>query len=250
MFSLKNKTAFIAGGTSGIGFAVAQQFVKSDARVIIAGRREATSLAQEIGAHAIQLDITDEAAFAACLSEIEEQYGKLDILINNAGMENTGQTLEEQDVADLEVVVAVNLRGTVHGLKYGPRHMNDGGAIINTTSLAASVGLPTYGYYAATKAAVISLTQTSSLELAPRNIRVNAISPGSIRTEMLPDDHPEVKLCQTVCPLGRIGETDDVAGVYQFLASPAASYITGQEIKVDGGISAGFGFGVLALALS
>lgn len=249
MFSLDGKTAVIIGGTSGIGLAVARRFAEEGARVLITGRRDAAEVAAAAGVEALRFDAVDEAAFASAVASAERQAGSIDILINNAGMENVGQTLEEQPTADFDAVSAINLRATLYGLKYGPRHMRDGGSIINTASLAALVGLPTYGHYAATKAAVLSLTRTAALELAPRAIRVNAVCPGSIRTAMLPDDHPEVKLTETLCPLGRIGETDDVVGVYQFLASNAAAYVTGQAINIDGGVSAGYGYGVIALAL-
>ena len=249
MFSVAHKTAVIVGGTSGIGFALAKSWASQGARVFITGRREADDIASSAGAEAIRFDAANETAFADAIAATEAKAGKIDILVNNAGMENVGQTLEEQPTTDFDAVAAINLRGTLHGLKYGPRHMKDGGSIINTASLAASVGLPTYGHYAATKAAVLSLTRTAALELAPRGIRVNAVCPGSIRTAMLPDDHPEVKLTETLCPLGRIGETDDVVGVYQFLASDAAAYVTGQAINVDGGVSAGYGYSVIALAI-
>ncbi|WP_417321049.1 SDR family NAD(P)-dependent oxidoreductase [Emcibacter sp.] len=248
MFSVEGKTAFITGGTSGIGLAVAERFVRQGAKVFIAGRRDAGDLAAGIGATAVQLDVANGDLFAHVLDVVEEDVGKIHILINNAGMENVGQTLVEQAISELDPAVDVNLKGVVHGLKYGPAHMADGGSIINTSSLAANIGLPTYGFYAATKAAVLSLTRTAALELAPRNIRVNAVCPGSIRTAMLPDDHPEVKLTETLCPMGRIGETDDLLGLYQFLASGASAYISGQAINVDGGVSAGFGYGVLGLA--
>ncbi len=244
MFSIAGKVAFVAGGTSGIGLAVSQRFAAENAVVVAGGRRP---VSDENGVSFVGLDVSDEVSVAETLARVEAQYGRIDILINNAGMENVGLVLEEQPVSDLDDAVATNVRGVLLGLKYGPRHMNDGGAIINTASLAAALSLPTYGIYAATKAAVTSLTRTSALELANRGIRVNAVCPGSIRTAMLPDDHPEVRITTAVCPLARIGETQDVVGVYQFLASSAASYLTGQSIIVDGGVSAGFGYGLLQL---
>lgn len=247
MFSVSGKVVFITGGTSGIGLAVATSMSQQGASVIIAGRRDAFAVAQSISASAERFDVADGDGFAAALARTETRHGKIDVLINNAGMENTGLPIEDQPLSDLDAAVAVNIGGVLAGLKYGPRHMNDGGAIINTSSLAANLSLPTYGIYSATKAAVISLTRTTALELAPRHIRVNAVCPGSIRTEMLPDDHPEVQLTNALCPAGRIGETSDLTGVYQFLASEASSYISGQAIIVDGGVSAGFGYNILQL---
>lgn len=249
MFSVAGKVTVIVGGTSGIGLAVARSFAEQGGRVFITGRREAGEIAASVGAEALQFDATDEAKFAEALASVEARAGKIDILINNAGMENTGQTLEEQPTSEFGDVAAINLSATLFGLKYGPRHMPDGAAIINTASLAATIGLPTYGHYAATKAAVLSLTRTAALELAPRGIRVNAVCPGSIRTAMLPDDHPEVKLTETLCPLGRIGETADVVGIYQLLASSAAAYMTGQALNIDGGVSAGYSYATIGLAL-
>ena len=111
--------------------------------------------------------------------------------------------------------------------------------------MAALLGIPGYGQYAATKAAVNSLTRTAALELAPRRIRVNAVCPGSIYTEMLPAGHPEIPLSETLTPLGRIGHVEDVVGLYHFLAADESAYVTAQVIAVDGGLTAGVGFGVL-----
>ncbi len=123
--------------------------------------------------------------------------------------------------------------------------MRDGGSIINTASIAADIGVPGYSQYSASKAAVLSLTRSAAVELAPRGIRVNAVCPGSVFTPMLPQDHPEVPLTTRMCPLGRIGTTDDVVGVYHFLAAGESSYISGQAIAVDGGMLAGVSLGTL-----
>jgi len=246
MFSLADKTAFVTGGTSGIGRAVATHFVKMGARVAIAGRRaEGEAIGDEIGALFLRVDCAQEDAVREALERVERELGKLDVLVNNAGLENAGPTIEEQGGDELRRIFALNLDGVYWGLHYGPRHLNDGGSIVNTSSAAALVGLPGYGQYAATKAAVNSLTKTAALELAPRRIRVNSVCPGAISTEMLPAGHPEIPLAEALTPLGRIGEVEDVVGLYHFLASDESAYLTGQTIAVDGGIAAGVGFGVL-----
>ncbi len=135
----------------------------------------------------------------------------------------------------------VNTLGVYYGLKYGPRHMRDGGSIINTASLGATVVFPGSGPYSASKASVLSFTQMSAVELASRNIRVNAVAPSFIRTPMAAND---IELFERIgayaTVTGRIAEPDEVAAVYHFLASDDASYINGQIINVDGGMSLGF----------
>ena len=247
MFSLKGKNAFITGGTAGIGRAVAERFKRAGAEVVIVGRRrEGEAIGKEIGAQFIRTDVSDEEQVLQALARAEEKLGKLDVLVNNAGLENTGPTIEKSSSHELHRVFALNLDGVYYGLKHGPGRLNDGGSIINTSSVSALVHTPRYGQYAATKAAVISLTKTAALELAPRCIRVNAVCPGGIRTDMLPDKYPWSKVVEILCPMGRVGVTDDVVGLYHFLAADESSYITGQSISVDGGLLAGVGSGVLS----
>jgi NAD(P)-dependent dehydrogenase (short-subunit alcohol dehydrogenase family) len=246
VFSLNGKSTFITGGTAGIGRAVAERFVKAGARVAIAGRRaEGEAIAQAIGALFVRADCSREEQVKGALESAERTLGRLDVVVNNAGLENTGPTIEEQGSDELHRVFALNVDGVYYGLKYAPAHMNDGGSVINTSSDAALLGIPGYGQYAATKAAVNSLTKTAALELAPRRIRVNAVCPGSIRTEMLPPGHPEIAVVEVLCPLRRVGEVEDVVGIYHFLAADESVYVTGQAIAVDGGLSAGVGYGVL-----
>lgn len=245
MFSLKGKRTFITGGTAGIGRAVAERFKQAGAEVVIVGRRpQGEAIGKEIGAEFIRADVSDEEQVVQALARAEERLGKLDVLVNNAGVDNTGPTIEKGTSQELHRVFALNLDSVYYGLKYGPRHLNDGGSIINTASVAGIFHAPGYGPYAATKAAVISLTKTAALELAPRRIRVNAVCPGSIRTEMLPDKHPEIPIAEVLCPMGRVGVTDDVVGLYHFLAADESGYITGQVIVADGGLLAGVSYGV------
>jgi NAD(P)-dependent dehydrogenase (short-subunit alcohol dehydrogenase family) len=250
MFSLKNKNAFITGGTAGIGLATARRFAEAGASVVIVGRRDASSLAREIKGIAIQADVSKENELKAAFAEAESQLGKLDIVMNNAGIENTGPMIEESDANEFQRMIDINLLPVYNGLRYGPRHMNDGGSIINTSSDAALFGLPGYSQYAATKAAVTSLTQNAAMELVTRNIRVNAICPGSIWSEMLPSDHPEVAIVEKLCPMGRIGEPEEVAALCHFLAASDCQYITGQAISIDGGISAGYAMHTIEAMIS
>ncbi len=247
MFSLQGMTAAITGGTSGIGAAVAARFVAGGARVVIIGRRDGADVVGATGAlAAIRADCALEAEVARALQEARDVLGgKLDVLVNNAGIENTGPLMADATGEELQRIFAINSFAVFHGIKYGQQVLNDGGSIINTASIAAQMGIPGYSQYSASKAAVISLTRSAAIELAPRGIRVNAVCPGSIFTPMLPQDHPEVPLTTRMCPLGRVGTTDDMIGVYHFLAAAESRYITGQALAVDGGMLAGVSFGTL-----
>ena len=240
LFDLEGRTAFITGGTSGIGLVTARRFAAAGARVAIVGRRDAGDLAAAMNALFIRCDVADEAALAGAFAQAEDRLGPLDVVMNNAGIENTGPLIEDADAAQFQRLIDVNVKPVYNGLRYGARHLRDGGCIINTASVAALIGVPGYAQYSATKAAVVSLTRNAAMELAPRRIRVNAICPGSIWSEMLTAEHPEVALIEKLAPMGRVGEPEEVAGVAHFLATAEAGYVTGQALCVDGGVSAGF----------
>ncbi|HEY6644139.1 SDR family oxidoreductase [Povalibacter sp.] len=247
MFSLKGMTAAITGGTSGIGEAVAARFTAAGARVVIIGRRDGSEVARRTGAiAAVRADCSAEAEVSRALHDARDALGEnLDVLVNNAGVENTGPMIADATVEELNRVFAINTFAVFHGLKQGARVMKDGGSIINTASIAALLGIPGYSQYSASKAAVVSLTRSAAVELAPRGIRVNSVCPGSVFTPMLPQDHPEVPVAARMSPLGRVGTTDDMVGVYHFLASAESRYMTGQALVVDGGIVAGVSLGTL-----
>lgn len=240
-FSLQGKHAFITGGASGIGLEVAKRFVAAGARVVIADLQDGTSVAEELGAHYLSLDVSDPDAVSAALGHAVELGGKLDILVNNAGINGAdGVTIEDSDIDLTRKLFEVNTMGVYFGLKYGPQYMNDSGSIINTASLAATYVFPGSGPYSASKAAVANYTTMASAELAPRRIRVNAVSPSFIRTPLAMDD---IELFEKIGDLfthtGRIAEPEEVAAVFHFLASDDAAYVNGQVIHVDGGMATG-----------
>ena len=245
MNTLNDKTALICGATSGIGLAIAKNYIAHGAKVIITGRRESgEDTASQIGAQFIRCDVTVETDVETCLKEAEHRLGKLDVLVINAGIADDEGSIEEFSSEGMNNIVAVNLNGVFYSLKYGPRHMNDGGSIINTGSVAGSgITHAGTGVYAATKAAGAYLARTAAIENAPRGIRVNSVCPAMIAgTGMMVDDDgsDDAKFLGTLTAFGRMGRQDEVVGAYNFLASDASTFITGQELRVDGGVSAGF----------
>lgn len=238
-FSITGKATLITGGTAGIGLATAKHFSDHGANVVISGRREnGGDIAKSMGCHFIQTDMSKPGDVENRFSKVAEHLGKLDVVINNAGIgPETGQ-ISNANMDAHDLTVAVNLRAAYHVLKLAPGYMNDGGSIINTASISGMEGEVGSSSYCATKAALINLTKSSALELASRGIRVNAISPGPVKSEIW-EGHDPIEWSQLVIPLGRIGEAVEVATAFHFLASDAASYITGANLPVDGGYMSG-----------
>jgi len=235
MFSLEGKKALVTGGAQGIGLAIARSFVRAGAKVVIADLQDGEAAAEEIGGRFVFMDVTDEQAVTEALGALEEAIGKLDVLVLNAGTVHE-HGIEELPSEDFKRVMDVNTTGVFYGLKYGPRHMNDGGSIIVTSSTAGSLGAPESSAYCASKAAASSLVRCAAIELSPRGIRVNAVCPGGMQTSIA---LPSV-IFEVLTPAGRIGVPEqDLVGIYNLLASDAGTYINGQEIAVDGGLTAG-----------
>jgi NAD(P)-dependent dehydrogenase (short-subunit alcohol dehydrogenase family) len=240
-FDLSDKVAFITGAASGIGLCVAQRFRQAGATVVIADMQDGAAIAAEMQAHFLRLDVSDGSAVQACLEQAAGLAGNIDILVNNAGINGVdGVSIEDSDADLTRRLLEVNTLGVYHGLKYGPRHMNDSGSIINTASLAASYVFPGSGPYSASKAAVANLTTMAAAELAQRRIRVNAVAPSFIRTPLAMENIELFeKIGERATNALRIAEPAEVAAVFHFLASDDAAYINGQVINVDGGMSLG-----------
>ncbi|MBL6428022.1 MAG: L-iditol 2-dehydrogenase [Maritimibacter sp.] len=253
MKRLDGKTALITGSARGIGLAFAKAFVREGARVAIADIDiiRAREAAAEIGAaaHAVELDVTDQASIDAGVAETIAQFGQIDILINNAAI-FTAAPIVEIDRADFDRVVSINVAGTLFTLQAVAKHMIErghGGKIINMASQAGRRGEPLVGVYCASKAAVISLTQSAGLNLIEHGINVNAIAPGVVdgehwdgvdtffaKHENKPLGQKKREVGEAV-PFGRMGTADDLTGMAIFLATDEANYIVAQTYNVDGG---------------
>jgi len=240
---LRDKVALITGASRGIGKAIAQVFSEQGASVILVARSEsvrdvAESLRQSGGAAvAIQGDLNDEETVRECIQSCRRQYGKLDILVNNAGAMPLAvigmiPIAEARRLFDLNVIAMVNLT------QYAARVMKGSGSIINISSIAWR-GMTGASVYSATKGAVVSFTLAAAKELGPRGIRVNAIAPGFIDTDLIRGLPVEVR-DRTVASihLERIGRPEDVARAAVFMASDLSAYVTGQVLGVDGGMPA------------
>jgi len=238
MFNIASKHILITGAGSGIGLSLASHFKKMGC-IVSAVDLKINNELSALGVDCFSADVSDETSLLLAFELACKKHGKFDGLINNAGIAIPEGPLGNVDIAILEKVLNVNVKGVYIGTKYATRFLNDGGSIINTASLAASVTLPEYSIYSMSKASVIQLTKNAALQLGCRNIRVNSISPGTVLTPMEPSDGCEAILAKNTTALGRPALVDDLHGVYHFLLSDASKYITGINIKVDGGWSAG-----------
>jgi len=240
-FSLKDNVAVITGGTSGIGLKTAERFIEAGAKVVIAGRKDGSEIAERIGATFVQCDVSNEDSVAALMEATQSTYGNIDIIVNNAGANFGYDVLMETDISDFEKNFNINTKGVVFGIKHGVPRMNDGGRIVNVSSAAALQGVAYLSPYVASKWAVIGITRTAAVELGEKGIRCNAICPTSVNTPMAntPEGQPQLRMEKKAVPLGRIAEPEEIASMIHFLASTDCNFISGQAIAVDGGFTAG-----------
>ena len=243
----EKRVAFVTGGSRGIGAAIVTRLAKDGLHVVAVARNQ-EKLDQLVGqisaeggsAEALTCDIADSGAVTAAIERVTEAHGRLDVLVNNAGITKDGLILRMDD-EDFDIVIATNLKSAFVAIRAAARPMmrlkGVGGRIINISSVAGVAGNAGQANYAASKAGLIGMTRVWARELGPRGITANVVAPGFIDTDMVKSVPPKVvEQFRARIPAGRLGRPEEVANVYLFLASDLASFINGAVVGVDGGL--------------
>ncbi len=245
MTKLNEKVAVVTGGNSGIGYASAKDLIDHGAQVVITGRKEeaVNQAAEQLGATGIVADQAKLSDIDTLVDQVKAQFGKVDILFINAGVASFApyEVLTEEQ---FDYNMNINFKGAFFTLQKFLPILNEGASVINLSSINAYTGMPNTAVYAASKAALNSLTRTAAFELAPKKIRVNAVCPGPVNTPIFGKigmDETTINefggAMQDRVPLKRFGESEDVAKLITFLASDDSSFITGSEYVIDGGVN-------------
>ena len=253
---MSTPVALITGGATGIGKEVAKALAAQGAVVVISGRREregalaveeiraAASTGSGGAAHFIQNDVTNEAEVSRMIDAIASRHGRLDMAVNNAGVSTENKIVSDSDTAAFKAMLDTNVLGLYYCMKSELRQMlrQGGGSIVNLASIAGLNGIPWAGTYAATKHAVVGLTKSSALDYATQGIRINAVAPGAVRTDLIAGqialgqyDEPTISAMH---PMQRMGRPEEIARGICWLLSEQASFVTGHVLSIDGGFQA------------
>lgn len=242
------KVAVITGGSSGIGRATAIALAKDGVKVVVGARRvnegeETIRQVKQAGGDGIfvRTDVTNESEVKALVDKTVSTYGRLDYAFNNAGIGDDMKPLTDQNADTFDKIMNVNVKGVWLAMKYEiPQMIKNGGAIVNMSSVAGLIGIPQLAAYTASKHAVLGLTKSAALEYAKSGIRVNAIAPGAIETDMyvqVVGDNDQMKQAfNAMHPIGRIGKPEEIANTVSWLLSDKASFVTGHTLAADGGM--------------
>lgn len=250
-YQFNGNVALVTGGTSGIGQVLTAALARAGALVVFSGRREelGEDQAKALRAEGLRVeffkgDVTDEERTKRFVEQAVERHGRIDMVVNNAGVEADPHAFPETSVEDFRRIMEVNVTGTFLVMKYALPALkaSGGGSIVNMASVLGEVALPQLAPYAAAKHAVIGLTKTAALEQAGHKIRVNAVAPGAVNTDMLwrtmHDSKEAFEHIEHLHPLGRVAEPEDVAEAVLWLCSEASGFVTGHVLNVDGGYTA------------
>ena len=248
---MNSKVALITGGTSGIGKATALLLARQGVKVVISGRREALGQAvvREIKAEGFEAafvigDVNSEASVRQQIEFAVNKYGRLDLAVNNAGIANETKTIGDSDPAKFQAMVQTNVIGLYLCMKWEIEQMlkTGGGSIVNLASIAGLSGISYAGPYAATKHAVVGLTKSGALDYATRNIRINAVAPGAVKTDIIEQQLAlgqfDEAYVSAMHPMARMGKPDEIANGIVWLLSDQASFVTGHILNIDGGFQA------------
>ncbi|GMQ49039.1 SDR family NAD(P)-dependent oxidoreductase [Vibrio sp. 10N] len=238
MFQLSGKHIVIIGASRGIGLALVEHFIKQGAKVTAAARTHSAEL-QALPIRFLQMDIASDDSVVDAFEELSQADIQIDVLINNAGISGQQAPIDKITSKELEQNFNTNVLGVTRCLKAAYPMLNEGASVINTASLAAHLTVEDYTSYSISKSALVQLTKNVAMQWAKRGIRVNSVSPGTVVTDMEPDDGAEANLCRALTALGKPADVKQLLGTYHFLASDASQYITGTDIRVDGGWIAG-----------
>ncbi|WP_067217679.1 SDR family NAD(P)-dependent oxidoreductase [Marinomonas gallaica] len=245
------KTALITGGATGIGKATAKKLISQGVNVVISGRREelASGAIADIESVAIngaivkfiRNDVTDETAIQQMIAQVVSEFGRLDMAVNNAGVYNEAATLDQSDTKKFNEMIDVNVMGVYYCMKNEIAQMlkQGGGAIVNLASIAGLNGVPMTGTYVATKHAVVGLTKSAAIDHAVQGIRINAIAPGAIRTDIIAEHiAANEEGLAAMHPINRLGYPEEIANGIAWLLSDEASFVIGHTLNIDGGYQA------------
>jgi NAD(P)-dependent dehydrogenase (short-subunit alcohol dehydrogenase family) len=248
---MTQKVAVITGGATGIGKSTALLLASKGIKVVISGRREAVGQkaieeirAQGGDASFIAADVDNETQVSQIIGFAVEKYGRLDLAVNNAGISNETKTIGDSDPAKFQAMLQTNVMGVYLCMKYEIQQMlkNGGGSIVNLASIAGLNGIPYAGPYAATKHAVVGLTKSGALDYATQNIRINAVAPGAIKTDIIAGSIAQGQYDEATIsamhPMARMGNPEEIAHGIAWLLSDEASFVTGHILNIDGGFQA------------